>query len=110
MQFSILTTLVGLLAIANAAPNALPEVETSEVAVRTTAANINEAEVFSFQAPASCKILSCIDVIGQAVCIVNAIDDGDYKGILKCAKKKELCGCAGCYDKLGDFLDKYGIC
>jgi hypothetical protein len=51
MQFSIISTLVGLLAIANAAPNALPEAFpevdikfSSEVAIRTTAANINETE------------------------------------------------------------------
>ena len=115
MKFSIATAL-GLMALsASAAPNAFPgpgDVATAEVTTKelVTAATLNEAEVFSFAPPASCKILSCINVIGEAVCIVRAIENGDFKGILKCAKKKELCGCAGCYDKLGDFLDKYGIC
>jgi hypothetical protein len=86
--------------------------------------------VFAFAAPAGCSILSCIDVIGQAVCIAEAIDDEDWQGILKCAKRKEvcslypclhpcdrlmltkekLCGCAGCFSALGGFLEKYGLC
>ncbi|KAK0713715.1 hypothetical protein B0T26DRAFT_651216, partial [Lasiosphaeria miniovina] len=66
--------------------------------------------VFAFAAPESCKILSCIEVIAEAVCITAAIEKDDWAGIIKCAKKKELCGCAGCYSKLGDFLEKYGIC
>jgi hypothetical protein len=52
---------------------------------------INVFLVFAFAAPAGCSILSCIDVIGQAVCIAEAIDDEDWQGILKCAKRKEVC-------------------
>ncbi|KAH6844622.1 hypothetical protein B0I37DRAFT_416220 [Chaetomium sp. MPI-CAGE-AT-0009] len=66
--------------------------------------------VFAFAAPASCSILSCIDVISQAVCIAEAIDDEDWQGIFTCAKRKELCGCAGCFSALGGFLEKYGLC
>jgi hypothetical protein len=46
--------------------------------------------VFAFAAPAGCSILSCIDVISQAVCIAEAIDDENWQGIFKCAKKKEV--------------------
>ncbi|KAK0610663.1 hypothetical protein B0T17DRAFT_500030 [Bombardia bombarda] len=112
MQFSIIPVLA-LLASAMAAPGVAPISEDMDMAIRTTTVagtSINEAEVFAFAAPASCKILSCINVISEAVCITEAISDADYKGILKCAKKKELCGCAGCYNKLGDFLEKWGIC
>ncbi|KAK4164662.1 hypothetical protein QBC43DRAFT_210060 [Cladorrhinum sp. PSN259] len=76
----------------------------------TPRANFNEAEVFSFETPASCSILGCISVIGQAVCIADAIEADDYKSILTCAKKKELCGCAGCFSQLNKFLEKWGLC
>ncbi|KAG7284448.1 hypothetical protein NEMBOFW57_010821 [Staphylotrichum longicolle] len=56
----------------------------------TPRATFNEAEVFAFAAPAGCSILSCIDVISQAVCIAEAIDDENWQGIFKCAKKKEV--------------------
>jgi hypothetical protein len=47
--------------------------------------------VFTFASPqASCKVLNCIDVVSQGICIANAIDDEDWKGILKCAKKKTV--------------------
>ncbi|KAK4182586.1 hypothetical protein QBC35DRAFT_395683 [Podospora australis] len=76
----------------------------------TPRADFNQAEVFAFAPPASCNILSCISVIGSAVCIVDAIDDDNWESILKCAKKKELCGCAGCFSKLNGFLEKWGLC
>lgn len=47
--------------------------------------------MFAFAPPASCSILSCIDVISQAVCIAEAIDDEDWQGIFKCANRKEVC-------------------
>ncbi len=47
--------------------------------------------VFSFATPASCSILSCINVIAEAVCIAEAIDDENWQGIFTCAKKKEVC-------------------
>lgn len=46
--------------------------------------------VFAFAVPAGCSILSCINVIGEAVCIAEAIDDEDWKGIFSCAKQKEV--------------------
>ncbi|KAK3899255.1 hypothetical protein C8A05DRAFT_46629 [Staphylotrichum tortipilum] len=76
----------------------------------TPRATFNEAEVFSFPTPAGCSLLSCINVIAEAVCIADAIDQDNWTGILTCAKKKELCGCADCFSALGGFLDKYGIC
>ncbi|KAK4038539.1 hypothetical protein C8A01DRAFT_47866 [Parachaetomium inaequale] len=93
---------------------ALPSGETREfrplMRDMTPRATFNEAEVFAFAAPAGCSILSCIGVIGEAVCIAEAIEDEDWKGIVKCAKVKELCGCAGCFSALGGFLEKYGLC
>ncbi|KAK3314181.1 hypothetical protein B0H66DRAFT_643601 [Apodospora peruviana] len=109
MKFAIISVLA-LLAPAMAAPSAEPLPADTTALAPVTLANINEAEVFSFAPPSSCSILSCIQVIGEAICIANAIKNKDYKGILKCAKKKELCGCAGCYSDLGDFLDEYSIC
>lgn len=47
--------------------------------------------VFAFAVPAGCSILSCINVIGEAVCIAEAIEDEDWKNIFGCAKKKEVC-------------------
>ncbi|KAK3367780.1 hypothetical protein B0H63DRAFT_535884 [Podospora didyma] len=108
MKFTAIISVLALLAPAMAAPSS--EISSMDVTPRAAEYTINEAEVFAFAAPQSCKILSCIDVISEAVCIVKAIDNEDWKGILTCAKKKELCGCAGCYNKLGDFLEKYGIC
>jgi hypothetical protein len=66
--------------------------------------------VFSFAPQASCSILKCIDIIGDAICIVNAIKKKSLSGVLKCADKKALCGCAGCIDELGDFLTSVGLC
>jgi hypothetical protein len=48
------------------------------------------AAVFSFATPASCSILSCINVIAEAVCIADAIDNEDWKNIFTCAKQKEV--------------------
>ncbi len=50
----------------------------------------NEPAVFAFAIPAGCSILSCINVIGEAVCIADAIEQEDWKNIFKCAKKKEV--------------------
>ncbi|KAK4153455.1 hypothetical protein C8A00DRAFT_15340 [Chaetomidium leptoderma] len=98
-------TALTLLAPALAVPTA--ELSRDMTARRAT---FNEAEVFSFAAPAGCSILSCINVIGEAICIADAIDEDNWQGIFKCAKKKEICGCAGCFSALGDFLEKYGLC
>ncbi|KAM7202983.1 hypothetical protein V8F20_004230 [Naviculisporaceae sp. PSN 640] len=102
MKFSVIST-IALIGAAQAAPADLP-------ADMSPRAALNEAEIFAFAPPASCSILGCIGVIGAAVCIVDAIDDDDYGAILKCAKKKDLCSCAGCFNALGGFLDKWGIC
>ncbi|KAK3401353.1 hypothetical protein B0T20DRAFT_389313 [Sordaria brevicollis] len=110
MQFTTVTALatlaLALPAIANPVPVPAP-VEVTDITPRGT---INEAEVFAITPLASCSILSCISVIEQAVCITDAIEADDYTAILKCAKKKELCGCAGCFKKLNGFLEKWGIC
>ncbi|EGS19502.1 uncharacterized protein CTHT_0049710 [Thermochaetoides thermophila DSM 1495] len=111
--FTLATAILALLIPALAAPSVV-EIDTraaEPVADVTPRAEINEADIFTFASPqASCKVLNCIDVVSQGICIANAIDDEDWKGILKCAKKKTLCGCAGCIKKLDKFLTKYGIC
>ncbi|KAK3994354.1 hypothetical protein QBC44DRAFT_357251 [Cladorrhinum sp. PSN332] len=107
---SVVAILLATPALAAPFAEAEPTIDSVLTRDMTPRANFNEAEVFSFETPASCSILNCISVIGQAVCIANAIDDDDYKGILTCAKKKELCGCAGCFSKLNKFLEKWGIC
>ncbi len=48
-------------------------------------------KVFSFATPASCSILSCINVIAEAVCIADAIEEDKWKDIFTCAKQKEVC-------------------
>ncbi|KAK3689765.1 hypothetical protein B0T22DRAFT_441219 [Podospora appendiculata] len=102
MQFSLIPALA-LVATVMATPIA------DDMSPRAVT-SINESEVFAFETPASCSILSCITVISEAVCITEAIEASDYSGILKCANKKQLCSCAGCYKKLGNFLEKWGIC
>ncbi|CAP65142.1 uncharacterized protein PODANS_5_7160 [Podospora anserina S mat+] len=113
MKANFLPVIALLLTPALAAPFAEPEAEaefTPMARDMTPRAAFNEAEVFAFAPPASCKVLNCISVISSAVCVANAIDDDDYKAILKCAKKDQLCGCAGCFSKLNGFLEKWGIC
>ncbi|KAK4115516.1 hypothetical protein N656DRAFT_775404 [Canariomyces notabilis] len=104
MKLAITSTLA-LLTAAMAAPSS--NLVHSGVTPR---AEFNQAEVFSFAPSAACNVLSCIGVIGQALCIADAIDRDDYAAILKCADRKELCGCAGCFNDLSDFLTKYGLC
>ncbi|KAM7196292.1 hypothetical protein V8F20_007132 [Naviculisporaceae sp. PSN 640] len=121
MKFSIIPTLVALLRVAApvmAAPSTFSEVTETEIDVRDvdlddidTAVSLNEAEVFSFVAPPGCSILSCVKVIGQAVCIVGAISTANVAALLACgASKKQLCKCAGCYNDLEDFLQDKGVC
>ncbi|KXX81320.1 hypothetical protein MMYC01_201929 [Madurella mycetomatis] len=110
MKFTLAT-----IALVAPAVLAAPKYDTDTAVSRLTRdmtprADFNEAEVFAFAPPASCSILSCIDVISQAVCIAEAIDDEDWQGIFKCANRKELCGCAGCFSALGNFLERYGLC
>ena len=124
MKFSIIPTLIALLRITTpimAAPSAFSDV--AEVDVRgidvddidvddiDTGVSLNEAEVFAIVAPPGCSILSCVKVIGQAVCIVGAISTANVPALLACgASKKQLCKCAGCYNDLEDFLQEKGIC
>ncbi|KAM7197105.1 hypothetical protein V8F33_005764 [Rhypophila sp. PSN 637] len=105
MKFSVISTIT-LIGAVQAAPSAVVNLP----ADMSPRAAFNEAEVFSFAPPASCSILGCISVIGAAKCVKEAIEDDDYKAILDCGKKKDLCSCAGCFSALGDFLDKWGIC
>ncbi|KAK3899102.1 hypothetical protein C8A05DRAFT_37299 [Staphylotrichum tortipilum] len=76
----------------------------------TPRGTFNEADVLAITAPAGCGILSCAQVIGQAVCIANALDDDNWKNIMKCAKAKQLCNCAECFKSLGTFLKQHGVC
>ncbi|KAK4214626.1 hypothetical protein QBC37DRAFT_399487 [Rhypophila decipiens] len=117
MKFSIIPALVALLRVATpvmAAPSAFPEaadVDVVDVDDISPGVSINEAEVFAIVAPPGCSILSCVKVIGQAVCIVGAISTGNVAALLACgASKKQLCKCAGCYNDLEDFLQDKGIC
>ncbi|KAK3936828.1 hypothetical protein QBC46DRAFT_320809 [Diplogelasinospora grovesii] len=101
---------LSLLTSASVLALAHPPANSNTLPRAVDAMTINQTEVFSFAPDSSCSVLSCINVIGQAVCIANAIAADDKTAILGCAKKKELCGCAGCYSKLGAFLDKFNIC
>ncbi|KAK3898141.1 hypothetical protein C8A05DRAFT_47457 [Staphylotrichum tortipilum] len=109
MQFTALTALAILAPVLALPSGEVPEVR-ALVPDMTPRAAFNQAEVFAFAIPAGCSILSCINVIGEAVCIADAIEEEDWKNIFKCAKKKEICGCAGCFSALGGFLEKYGLC
>jgi len=46
--------------------------------------------VFAIVAPQGCSILSCVSVIGQAVCIAGAIASGNIAALLGCASKKKV--------------------
>ncbi len=46
--------------------------------------------VFAITAPAGCSIISCAQVLSEAVCIANALDDDNWKKIFKCAKVKQV--------------------
>ena len=50
----------------------------------------NCQSVFAIIAPQGCSILSCVSVIGQAVCIAGAIASGNVAALLGCASKKKV--------------------
>ncbi|KAJ4148515.1 hypothetical protein LMH87_002980 [Akanthomyces muscarius] len=61
---------------------------------------------------AECNTGKCLEVLAAAGCIALAIAKRSVPSLLGCVSGAtgKLCGCAGCIDPLGDFLEEQKVC
>ncbi|KAK3339871.1 hypothetical protein B0T25DRAFT_574755 [Lasiosphaeria hispida] len=109
MQLSIFATLLAALAVPSSAAPSTPSAG-MEVEARDAEFSVNEAEIFTFAVAASCSILNCAKVLGQGVCIANALLTKKQDALEKCGDRKQLCKCSGCITGLDDFLVSIHFC
>ncbi|KAK6827263.1 hypothetical protein PG990_008877 [Apiospora arundinis] len=115
MRFSAATLVAILAGNALAGPVvASTPVDVRDVAVadQSNETMVENAILFAVHPDADCSITSCAGVLASAACIALNILKKNPAGLIKCVSggASKICGCAGCVDKLGDFLTEHHIC